>query len=105
MSLPDHLTRPPSGDVTVWTKPDCVQCRAVKRRLAEAGVPFTERDITAPEHAADLAYFKGLGYRSAPITEHMAALAAGYVPAEIDRIITAWRAGHPTQVPTGGEAA
>lgn len=97
MNLPAHLTTPPSGDITVWSKPGCVQCTAVKRRLTEAGVPFTERDLTAQEHAADLKYFIGLGYRSAPITEHEQVIVNQYVPADIDRIIAAWRAGHPTE--------
>lgn len=98
MSIPDHLHTPPTGDVTVWTKPNCVQCAAVKRRLTTAGVPFTERDLTAPENARDLDYFRGLGYSSAPITEHGAAAIPGFVPAEIDRIIAAWRSGHPAEV-------
>jgi glutaredoxin-like protein NrdH len=89
--LPEHLTRPPSGDIILWSKPSCVQCTAVKRRLTEAGVPFTERDLTDPENASDLEYFQGLGYRQAPITEHGASAVPEYVPAEIDRIIAAWR--------------
>ena len=89
--LPAHLTAEPSGDITVWTKPACVQCTAVKRRLTAAGVPFTERDLTADENASDLEYFQKLGYRSAPITEHGHVAVAGYIPAEIDRIIAAWR--------------
>lgn len=93
--LPDVHT-PPTGDVVVWTKPSCVQCTAVKRRLDEAHVPYVERDLTAPEYSGHLEYFKRLGYASAPITEHMAVAVPGYVPAEIDRIIDAWRAGHPT---------
>ena len=31
--------------VIVWSKPSCVQCTAVKRRLTEAGVPFEEYDL------------------------------------------------------------
>ncbi|KJL37075.1 Glutaredoxin-like protein NrdH [Microbacterium ginsengisoli] len=98
MSLPSHLTAPPSGDITVWTKPSCVQCTAVKRRLTEAGVPFTERDLTAEEHESDLEYFRKLGYRSAPITAHGAVAVPGFVPAEIDRIIAAWRAEKDAEV-------
>lgn len=101
MTLPENLTTPPPGDVTVWTKPSCVQCDAVKRRLDTACVPYTARDLTAPEHARDLAYFKGLGLSSAPITEHNAKAVPGYIPAEIDEIIAAWREGHPE----GGVAA
>lgn len=94
-TIPEHLTAPPTGDITVWTKPNCVQCRLVKKRLTDAGVPFIERDLTAPGHEDDLAHFKGLGFGSAPITEHNATAVPGFVPAEIDRIIAAWRAGHP----------
>ena len=108
------------SDLIVWTKPSCVQCDAVKRRLVEkiagktgltgaqvkaeflelviAGL-VTERDLTAPEHASDLEYFRGLGYSSAPITEYGGSAVPGYMPAEIDRIIDAWRAEHPTAVP------
>lgn len=99
-SIPAHLRAEPSGDVTVWTKPNCVQCRMVKRRLSEAGVTFTERDLTDPENEKDLGYFKGLGYSSAPITEHGAVAVPGFVPAEIDRIIAAWRAEHPAEAVT-----
>lgn len=98
--LPSHLTAEPSGEITVWTKPACVQCTAVKRRLTEAGVPFTEHDLTAEENAGDLEYFQKLGYRSAPITEHGDVAVPGYVPADIDRIIAAWRVGHPAEVPS-----
>jgi glutaredoxin-like protein NrdH len=63
----------------------------VKFRLEAAGVPFEEKDITAPEHAKDLAHFIGIGYRSAPITEYGALAVPGFIPSEIDQIITAWR--------------
>lgn len=92
-----NLHTPPTGDITVWTKPNCVQCTAVKRRLTDAGVPFTERDLTAPEHEKDLEHFKGIGYATAPITEHGIVAVPGFVPAEIDLIIAAWRAGHPAE--------
>lgn len=97
IQMPKHLTARPSGDITVWTKPGCVQCTAVKTRLARAGVPFTERDLTHPDNASDLEYFQRLGYRSAPVTEHGDAAVPGFVPAEIDRIIAAWREGHPAE--------
>ena len=77
--------------IIVWTKPNCVQCTAVKRRLIEASVKFEERDITAPEHVKDLEWFKSLGYLSAPITEYKKILVPGYVPAELDELINTWR--------------
>jgi len=82
--------------VIVWSKPSCVQCTAVKRRLTEAGVPFEEYDLTAAENARHLDYFRGLGYSSAPITEFREILAAGFMPSEVDRVIAAWRAANVT---------
>lgn len=78
--------------VTVWTKPNCQQCRMVKHRLEAASVEFEERDLTAPEHARDLRHFIGIGYQSAPITEYRYLAVPGFVPAEIDRVIETWRA-------------
>ena len=103
----------------VWTKPSCVQCDAVKRRvvekatgktglsMAQAKAEFlelvvtgvvTERDLTAPENAKDLDYFRGLGYQSAPITEHGGSAVPGFMPAELDRVLEAWLAEHPVEV-------
>lgn len=77
--------------IIVWTKPSCQQCRMVRHRLEVAGVPFEERDLTAPENAKDLAHFMGLGYRSAPITEYGELAVPGFVPSEVDQVIAAWR--------------
>lgn len=84
--------------VTVWTKPACQQCRMVKFKLEAADVDFEERDLTAPEHAKDLAHFQGLGFSSAPITEYKGLAFPGFMPSEIDRVIEAWRADHPAEV-------
>lgn len=96
--ITDATTPRPTGDITVWTKPNCVQCRLVKHRLTQAGVPYTERDITATAHATDLAHFKALGYMAAPITEYETTAFPGFVPAEIDRIAAAWKTTHPAEV-------
>lgn len=84
--------------IIVWTKPSCQQCRMVKYRLEVAGVPFEERDLTAPENAKDLAHFTGLGYRSAPITEFGEIAIPGFVPSEIDHVIETWRAAQRQEV-------
>lgn len=86
------------SEVTVWTKPSCVQCRMVKFKLEAAGVTFVEADITAPQHAKDLEHFRGLGYASAPITEYKGLAFPRFMPSEIDRVIEAWRADHPSEV-------
>lgn len=85
-----------NNDVIVWTKPACQQCRLVKQRLDAAGVPYVEADLTAPEHAKDLQHFTGLGYRSAPITEYGGIAVPGFMPTEIDRVITAWKSANVT---------
>lgn len=90
--------KPREGDVVVWTKPACQQCRMVKFRLEAANVPFVEADITAAENHHDLDYFRSLGYLSAPITEYGSIAVPGFIPSEIDQIISAWRAAHPSEV-------
>lgn len=85
--------------VIVWTKPNCVQCRLVKKRLTDADVPYVEQDLTAPEAAKDLEHFRGLGYSSAPITEYGGIAFPGFMPAEVDRVIEAWQADHLTKAP------
>lgn len=80
--------------VTVWTKPSCGQCTAVKAALTTAKIPFIERDITAPDAADDLEYFRRLGLASAPITEYGAKAVPGFLPSEISEVIDLWRSDH-----------
>lgn len=80
--------------VVLWSKPGCVQCRAVRWRLEAAGIPFEERDLSLPAHVKDLAHFRGLGFSTAPITEYGGIAVPGFMPSEIDRVIAAWRADH-----------
>lgn len=52
--------------VTVYTKPQCPQCDATKRRLTKRGVDFTLVDLT--ETPAALEYVTDdLGYHQAPV--------------------------------------
>lgn len=52
--------------VTVYSKPQCVQCDATKRSLRKAGIEFTEVDVTVTPDA--LAYIsEELGYIQAPV--------------------------------------
>ena len=52
--------------VIVYTSPGCPDCAAVKRYLGDRGIPFDERDISAPG-VADEAKAR-YGVRVAPIT-------------------------------------
>lgn len=72
--------------ITVYTKPDCVQCAATKRALTARGLPYREVDVTLDPQA--LAMVMRLGHRSAPVVvmevdgqllDHW----SGYLPAKI----------------------
>ncbi len=52
-------------EVTVYSKPLCVQCDATKRELTKRAVPHKVVDVT--EDAAALERVKELGYRQAPV--------------------------------------
>ncbi|WP_296895625.1 glutaredoxin family protein [Thiobacillus sp.] len=55
-----------NANVIVYISPGCPDCAAVKHYLRERGIPFEERDITAPG-VADEAKSR-YGVRVAPIT-------------------------------------
>jgi glutaredoxin-like protein NrdH len=51
--------------VTVYTKPGCVQCNATYRALDKAGITYTVIDITEDPDARD--HVLALGYSQAPV--------------------------------------
>lgn len=53
--------------VTVYTKPDCVQCDATKRTLNKYDIPFTE--INLSDNMEVLDRLKAAGWMRAPIVE------------------------------------
>ena len=53
--------------VYVYTKPNCVQCRMVKKYLDNKKIPFVEINIENNENNEDIINFlKGQGISSAP---------------------------------------
>lgn len=52
-------------NVTVYTKPQCVQCDATKRALSSSRVEYETVDLT--EHPDALARVRALGYAQAPV--------------------------------------
>ena len=70
--------------ITVYTKPQCVQCGATIKALDKAGLEYTLVDITADAAARD--YVMALGHLQAPVvvtdTDHW----AGFRPDHLDRI-------------------
>ena len=70
--------------ITVYTKPQCVQCGATIKALDKAGLEYTLIDITADAAARD--YVMALGHLQAPVvvtdTDHW----AGYRPDRIKNL-------------------
>lgn len=52
-------------EITVYTKPGCMQCRAVFRSLDKMGVPYRSVDISADADARD--FVAALGYLQVPV--------------------------------------
>lgn len=51
--------------VTVYSKPDCVQCDSTKKVLDRAGIEYETIDLT--EDAEAMEFVRGLGYAAAPV--------------------------------------
>lgn len=51
--------------VTVYTKPNCMQCNFTKKYLTEREIEFQTIDITESEEA--LAKVKGMGFQAVPV--------------------------------------
>ncbi|EPZ18753.1 glutaredoxin domain-containing protein [Mycobacteroides abscessus] len=52
-------------NVTLYSKPACVQCVATEKALQKAQIPFTKLDVTEFPEARD--YVLALGYLQAPV--------------------------------------
>ncbi|KXO88582.1 glutaredoxin-like protein NrdH [Tsukamurella pulmonis] len=52
-------------EITVYTKPACVQCNATYKALDKAGLDYRVVDITEDAEARD--YVMALGYLQAPV--------------------------------------
>ncbi|WP_010138315.1 glutaredoxin-like protein NrdH [Oceanicola sp. S124] len=53
--------------ITVYSKPACVQCTATIRALEAKGISYDVVDLTEDDNA--MAHVTGLGYRQAPVVE------------------------------------
>lgn len=54
-------------DVTLYSKPGCVQCTATERQFDRDGTDYTKVDVTTDSAALD--HVKDLGYSAAPVVE------------------------------------
>lgn len=55
-------------EVTVYSKPGCVQCNATYRAMDKKGVLYNTIDTSKDDEARDLVM--GLGYMQAPVVVH-----------------------------------
>lgn len=73
--------------ITLYTKPQCVQCDATKRALNKKGITYQTIDVTTSPEA--LEQVKALGYLQAPVvvtdTDHW----SGFRPDKIANLTTA----------------
>jgi len=67
--------------VTVYTKPNCVQCDMSKRLLDKIGVEYNTVDIV--ENPAELDKLIEMGYRAAPVVVTEDGSWAGFQPDKI----------------------
>lgn len=52
--------------ITVYSKPNCMQCKMVKKWFTEHGIPFTTIDITDDEDS--ITQLKEFGFNTVPVT-------------------------------------
>lgn len=69
---PDIMPRETEVSITLYSKPGCVQCNAIKRKLKTEGLiegeDFTVTDVSLPENEGDLLALKALNYGGVPVT-------------------------------------
>ncbi len=72
-------------NVTVYTKPNCVQCDATKRTLDKIGVAYDTIDATADEAVYDMLIEKG--FRAMPVVNAGDEWWSGFNPGKINGLV------------------
>ncbi|MGO1317782.1 MAG: glutaredoxin-like protein NrdH [Cellulomonadaceae bacterium] len=70
--------------ITVYSKPQCVQCDATYRALDKRGIEYTVVDISEDVEALEMV--RGLGYMQAPVVVADDAHWSGFRPDQIARL-------------------
>lgn len=71
--------------ITVYSKPNCVQCTATYRALNSKGIEYDVVDITEEPEA--LKYVKELGYMAAPVVVAGNDHWSGFNPDKINSLV------------------
>ena len=72
-------------NVTVYTKPNCVQCDATKRTLDKLGVEYNTIDATTDDAVYDMLVEKG--FRAMPVVNAGDEWWSGFNPAKINGLV------------------
>lgn len=72
------------SNITIYTKPSCVQCNATKRALDKAGVEYDLVDISVDESARE--HVLSLGHLQAPVVETPAEHWSGFRPERLKEL-------------------
>ena len=83
-------------EITVYTKPQCVQCDATKRTLAAAGWAYDAIDVTEDESARERVM--ALGYLQAPVVVAGEDHWSGYRPDKIKALASGRSSGRGGQL-------
>lgn len=70
--------------ITVYSKPGCVQCQATMRKLDKRGAAYEVRDVTQDQDA--YAHVRELGYQQVPVVEVGQQHWSGFRPDKIDAL-------------------
>ncbi|MGK2349075.1 glutaredoxin-like protein NrdH [Actinomyces sp. W5033] len=73
--------------ITVYSKPNCVQCNATYRALDKAGLDYSTVDLSVDAEA--LAQVKSLGYAQAPVVVAGSDHWSGFRPDKIKSLAAA----------------
>jgi glutaredoxin len=81
-----------SRPVVLFTRPDCPACDRAREFLAEQGLPFLERDVSADPQA--LAELERLGYLTTPTTKVGDEVVVGFDRQRLRQLLATWAHGH-----------
>ena len=70
------------NSITVYGKPDCVQCSATQKYLDRASIPYTKIDVTE-DAGAYLYVTQDLGYQQVPVVHTGSEHWSGFNPVKL----------------------
>ena len=74
-------------NITVYTKPSCVQCDATKRSLDKLNLPYSTVDVTVDAEAFDMLVEKG--FKAMPVVNAGDEWWSGFNPGKINELAEA----------------